>query len=154
VNNALPDLRSFLHPSRVVTIPAQVNKAQVILTIADSFNNLPTLVNHSAWVKALYEREDVTSTGIGGGIALPHAQHASISAFSLALGRAPAGIAFAAKDDRPVRLFVMMAAPMADRPTYLKVLAGIAVRLRRPSVVERILAAESPAAAIEAFLQD
>ncbi len=138
----------------MVTISESVNKAQAIHTIADSFNNLPTLLDHRAWVKALHEREDVTSTGIGGGVALPHAQHSSISDFSLALGRAPTGIAFAAKDGRPVRLFVMMAAPTTDRPTYLKVLAGIAVRLHAPTVIERILTAETPAAAIEAFLQN
>jgi mannitol/fructose-specific phosphotransferase system IIA component (Ntr-type) len=135
-------------------MPARANKAQALLTLANHFQNLPTLTDHPAWVKALYDREEVTSTGIGGGVALPHAQHASISAFSLAIGRSAAGIPFAAKDNQPVRLFVMMAAPMTDRQTYLKVLAGIAARLHRPAVVERILLAETSDAAIVAFLRD
>jgi mannitol/fructose-specific phosphotransferase system IIA component (Ntr-type) len=152
VNSALPDLHAFLHPSRVVSLASDLTKAQAIHSLADSFRDLPTLTNHRDWIKALFDREDVTSTGIGGGVALPHAQHQSVSTFALAIGRAPNGIAFSAKDDRPVRLFIMMAAPLGDRPTYLKVLAGIAARLHRPPVVERILLAASPTDAIDAFL--
>ncbi len=147
-----PDLRSFLDPNRVLTLVGSPSKREILVQVARSFEGHPAIADHRGWLKALYDREDVTSTGIGGGIAIPHAHHPSNSAFVLAIARSPLGVDFSAKDGRPVRILVMMAAPPDDRPTYLKVLAGIATRLNAPAVMEAMLAASTPAAVIDAFV--
>jgi mannitol/fructose-specific phosphotransferase system IIA component (Ntr-type) len=152
VFRAFPDLRPFLDPTRVVTLSGMPSKREILVTVARTFATHTAIGDHRGWLKALYDREDVTSTGIGGGIAIPHAQHPSIREFALAIARCPYGVDFAAKDGQPVRLLVMMAAPPEDRPTYLKVLAGIAARLNTKKVMEAVLAAPDPQAVIDAFV--
>jgi mannitol/fructose-specific phosphotransferase system IIA component (Ntr-type) len=152
VFRAFPDLRPFLDPARVLTLPGSLSKREILVTVARTFVGHPAIGDHRGWLKALYDREDVTSTGIGGGIAIPHAHHPSISEFALAIARCPYGVDFASKDGQPVRALVMMAAPPENRPTYLKVLAGIAARLNNPTVMATVLAAADSQAVIDAFV--
>lgn len=149
---AFPDLRPFLDPARVLTLSGSPSKREILVAVARTFANHSAIGDHRGWLKALYDREDVTSTGIGGGIAIPHAQHPTISQFALAIARCPYGVDFAAKDGQPVRVLVMMAAPPDDRPTYLKVLAGIAARLNTKKVIEAVLAAPDSQSVIDAFV--
>jgi mannitol/fructose-specific phosphotransferase system IIA component (Ntr-type) len=152
VFHAFPDLRPFLDPARVLTLSGSLSKREILVAVARTFVSHSAIGDYRGWLKALYDREDVTSTGIGGGIAIPHAQHPSIREFALAIARCPYGIDFAAKDGQPVRILVMMAAPPDDRPTYLKVLAGIAARLNTKKVMEAVLAAQDSEAVIDAFV--
>ena len=149
---SLPDLRPFLDPTRVLTITGAPSKREILVHVARTFIGHSSIGDHRGWLKAIYDREDVTSTGIGGGIAIPHAQHASVTDFTLAITRFPFGADFAAKDGQPVRSLVMMAAPPEQRPTYLKVLASIAARLNHPRICEAVLAASEPQAVIDAFI--
>lgn len=149
---AFPDLRPFLDPHRVLSLSSNLSKREILVQVARTFIGHPAIGDHRGWLKALYDREDVTSTGIGGGIAIPHAQHPANREFVLAIARFPAGVDFASKDGQPVRVLVMMAAPPDDRPTYLKVLAGIAARLNNTKVMEAILAAPDAQGVIDAFV--
>lgn len=148
---SFPDLRPFLDPQRVLTLSSGLSKREILVQVARTFIGHPAIGDHRGWLKALYDREDVTSTGIGGGIAIPHAQHPANREFVLAIARFPSGVDFAAKDGQPVRVLVMMAAPPDDRPTYLKVLAGIAARLNSAKVMEAVLAAPDAPGVIDAF---
>lgn len=149
---AFPDLRPYMDPSRVMTLTGPLSKREILVQVARNFAGHPAIGDHRGWLKALYDREDVTSTGIGGGIAIPHAHHPSISDFVLGLARFPFGADFAAKDDQPVRVLVMMAAPPENRQTYLKVLSGIAARLNHPAVMASVLAAGDSRQVIDAFI--
>ena len=149
---AFPDLRPFLDPARVLTLSGSPSKREILVAVARTVASHPALGDHRGGLKALYDREDVTSTGIGGGIAIPHAQHPTISQFALAIARCPYGVDFAAKDGQPVRVLVMMAAPPDDRPTYLKVLAGIAARLNNQKVMAAVLDAPDSQTVIDAFV--
>lgn len=135
-----------------MTLTGPLSKREILVQVARSFTGHPAIGDHRGWLKALYDREDVTSTGIGGGIAIPHAHHPSISDFVLGLARFPYGADFAAKDDQPVRVLVMMAAPPENRQTYLKVLSGIAARLNHPAVMASVLAAGDSRQVIDAFI--
>ena len=151
---SFPDLRPFLDPARVLTITGSPSKREILVHVARVFIGHPAIGDHRGWLKAIYDREDVTSTGIGGGIAIPHAQHASVTDFALAITRFPFGTDFAAKDGQPVRILVMMAAPPEQRPIYLKVLASIAARLNHPRILDAVLAAPEPQAVIDAFVAE
>jgi mannitol/fructose-specific phosphotransferase system IIA component (Ntr-type) len=152
VVSAFPDLRPYLDPERVLFLPGSPDKRQALLTIGERLCRHPAVPDHAAYIKAIFDREYVTSTGIGGGVAVPHAQLPGITDFVLALGLCPDGIDFAAKDSKPVRVVVMIAAPTDDRPAYLKTLAGVASRLNRPSSLLAMLAARDGTEAIAAFL--
>jgi len=100
--------------------------------------------------QALREREELHSTGIGDGVALPHARQALpdlLTEPELAFGRHPAGVAFRAVDGRPVRLFFLLLAP--NLTIHLAMLARIGRLLREAGVGGGLLAAPSPRAVMD-----
>jgi mannitol/fructose-specific phosphotransferase system IIA component (Ntr-type) len=92
---------------------------------------------------ALYERESKGSTGIGGGVAIPHARHPEVEKGVLAVGIAPDGIEFEAVDEEPVYLvFLLLGAP--DKPSQtIEALADIGILVQIPHVYDNLVAADS-----------
>jgi len=152
VASAFPDLAPYVHPGRVVFLPGMPSKRDTLLALVDLLAELPEIGNRAAFLQAILDREDVTSTGIGGGVAVPHAQLHTITAFAIAIAVCPGGIEFSAKDDKPVRVVVMIAAPAHDRPAYLKILASVAARLNRSDLVARLLEAGDGRDVVARFL--
>ena len=150
--SAFPDLAPYVHPSRVVFLPGMPSKRETLIALVDHLAELPGIGNRAAFLQAILDREDVTSTGIGGGVAVPHAQLSTITIFAIAIAVCPVGIELAAKDDKPVRVVVMIAAPSSDRPAYLKILASVAARLNRSDLVARLLEARDGQEVIARFL--
>jgi mannitol/fructose-specific phosphotransferase system IIA component (Ntr-type) len=96
-------------------------------------------------IKALHEREQLCSTGIGDGIALPHARNALVGLVDHALivfGRRAEGIPYGAVDDLPAKLFFLLIAPTVTQ--HLAILARLSRLLRDPRVGQSLLVAESP----------
>ena len=77
-------------------------------------------------VKALMKREKLGSTGIGKGVAVPHAKHESIGEPVAAFGRSSKGIEFAALDGQPVRLVFLLLSSKDNSGRHLEALAGVA----------------------------
>jgi nitrogen PTS system EIIA component len=98
---------------------------------------------------AVLEREAVLSTGIGHGIAIPHAKSAAVDTLWLVCGSSREGIAFDALDGQPVRLFFLLLGPDSAAGQHVKALSRIARLVRGDQVREALLSAESP----EAFHQ-
>ena len=98
---------------------------------------------------AVMERELVLSTGIGHGIAIPHAKTPLVADLQLVSGSSPIGIPFEALDGEPVRLFFLLIGPDSAAGQHVKALSRIARLVRRESVRDELLAAETP----EAFHQ-
>jgi mannitol/fructose-specific phosphotransferase system IIA component (Ntr-type) len=152
VASAFPDLAPFVHPQRVLFLDGMPSKREALLRMVEVMAQVPDVGSTGAFMQAIFDREDVTSTGIGGGVAVPHAQLASITNFVIGIALCRMGIEFAAKDGRPVRVIVMIAAPSNDRPAYLKILASVAARLNRPALVTRMVEAGDSASLLGAFL--
>jgi PTS system nitrogen regulatory IIA component len=73
---------------------------------------------------AILSREVTMSTGVGYGVAIPHAKIASVDTFLLAIGISPGGIAYGSLvDDQPVKLICMIAGPEGRNAEYLKLLS-------------------------------
>ena len=88
--------------------------------------------------RRLVERERMGSTGLGGGLAIPHCKLREIGDVVLAVGFSRRGIDFAAADGLPVRLFFLVLSP-ADAPAlHLQALARISRVIRLPGVAERL----------------
>jgi PTS system fructose-specific IIC component len=147
-----PDLTPYLAPERVLHLTGSPSKRDALLALGAAVSKHPHVTNPAAWLKAVFDREDVGSTGVGGGIAVPHAQHPTVTDFVIGLGLCHEGMDFAAKDGRPVHVLTMIAAPVGDRPTYLKVLASVAARLNRAGAVQAMLAARDPTHMLGVFL--
>ncbi len=102
---------------------------------------------------ALRAREETMSTGIGFGIAIPHASSDRVSQVVAAFGRSQTGIEFDALDNAPVKFIVLFVVPKDQFQTHLRTLAAIAKFLNDRSVRDRLATAPT-AADILAIFQD
>lgn len=95
---------------------------------------------------AVLEREQVLSTGIGHGIAIPHAKSPLVKELMLVSGSSPVGVPFDALDGEPVRLFFLLIGPDDAAGQHVKALSRIARLVRRESVRDALLSASTPEA--------
>lgn len=97
-------------------------------------------------LKVLKRRENLGSTGVGRGVAIPHCRSLVASRLRLAFGRHPGGLDYRAIDDKPVHfLFLIVAPPLEVSNQYLPVLGRIAQFAKEPDVPERLMRLETPA---------
>lgn len=93
---------------------------------------------------AVEEREAVLSTGIGFGVAIPHARSPQVRELSLVCGVSRVPVPFDAIDGEPVRLFFLIVGPEASAGQHVKVLGRIARLVRRDNLREQLCAAQTP----------
>ena len=106
--------------------------------------------SESILFKTLKRRENLGSTGIGKGIAIPHCRSLVANRLRLAYGRKPQGVDFNAIDGQPVHhFFLIVAPPLEVSNQYLPVLGRIAQFAKDPEVPERLLQIENPQAFLE-----
>jgi len=87
-------------------------------------------------VDAALAREQVLHSGVGHGVAVPHARVAGLSQAVVAIGLSPEGIAWGSRDGRAVRVIVFLLTPEQDARLHLDLLASIATTLRDPATVD------------------
>jgi mannitol/fructose-specific phosphotransferase system IIA component (Ntr-type) len=101
--------------------------------------------NEQMLFKMLKRRENLGSTGIGRGIAIPHCRSLVVQKLRVAFGRKRAGLDFKAIDDRPVHfLFLIVAPPLEVSNQYLPVLGKIAQFSKEPDVPDRLMQLTDP----------
>lgn len=101
-------------------------------------------------LRALHEREQLHSTGIGDGVALPHARNALVGLVDhpvIIFGRSVQGVPFGAIDGAPSKLFFLLVAPTVTE--HLSMLARISRLLREPRLRHELLTADTPAKALK-----
>lgn len=95
--------------------------------------------------KMLKRRENLGSTGIGRGIAIPHCRSLVVSRLRVAFGRKPEGVSFQAIDEKPVYFFFLIVAPPLEVSNqYLPVLGKIAQFAKDPAVPEALMKLGAP----------
>lgn len=100
---------------------------------------------------ALRAREETMSTGIGFGIAIPHASSDRVNKVVAAFGRSSTGIEFDSLDNLPVKFIVLFVVPKDQFQTHLRTLAAIAKFLNDRSVRERLATADSAEQILQIF---
>lgn len=93
--------------------------------------------------EAVLAREQLMATGIGMGVAVPHARLAELDRPLVAVGLAPQGVDFDAPDGLPARIICMILAPLNDNGAQLEILADIAATFRSEGLGERVLQSSS-----------
>jgi mannitol/fructose-specific phosphotransferase system IIA component (Ntr-type) len=96
-----------------------------------------------AILASVREREDVLSTGIGGGIAIPHGKTPHVSRLTLVAGVASEGIDFDALDGKPVQLFFLLIGPESASGAHVKTLSRLSRLLRRDDLRDQLANAQS-----------
>jgi mannitol/fructose-specific phosphotransferase system IIA component (Ntr-type) len=141
-------LTELLTPDRIRVPLAAADKAGVLRELTELLAQRAG-TEAGPILSAVLEREGVLSTGIGHGIAIPHAKSPLVRDLTLVSGSSPVGIPFEALDGDPVRLFFLLVGPESAAGLHVKALSRVARLVRRESVREALLAAQTP----EAFYQ-
>ena len=90
------------------------------------------------------EREELVTTGVGYGVAFPHAKTRSVKGIVIAFGRSDTGIDFDAMDHKPVNLFFLIAAPEDAIGAHLNVMARLSFLMKAMENRQRLMEATSP----------
>ncbi|WP_129115833.1 PTS sugar transporter subunit IIA [Halegenticoccus tardaugens] len=101
--------------------------------------------DRDAALDALFERESQTTTGVGMGIGIPHAQTDAVARPSVSFARSSAGIDFGAMDDEPATLLFMILVPEEGADEHLEILSSLSRTLVHDEVREDLHAAETEA---------
>ncbi|OPX22076.1 MAG: hypothetical protein B1H04_05560 [Planctomycetales bacterium 4484_123] len=144
-------LHQYLSEERIRIRLESRQKEQVIAELAEPLREHPAMEDFQKFLADVLSREQESTTGIGGGVAIPHARTDSVKDFVAAVGLAPEGIDFQAVDGQPVKLIVLMGVPSHKVNGYLKLLAHLSLLFKQRDFTRNLLEAPDPAAAIETF---
>ncbi len=126
----------YLDVSRIKYLTA-TNKKDAIIELATVFTS-DNYDTSEDLAEALLKREEVMSTGIGYGLAMPHARLESVKDISFACGISKEGIYFDSIDDSPVQIIIMTLADK-DRYKYLRFLKKLMVLLKDENIRKKII---------------
>jgi nitrogen PTS system EIIA component len=107
--------------------------------------------NHEELVKVLMERERLGSTGIGGGIGIPHGKFKGLASLVLGFGLSRQGVDFDSMDGRPTHIFFLLLTPENSAGVHLKLLARISRLLKDNDFKALLMKAETSADIVAAI---
>jgi mannitol/fructose-specific phosphotransferase system IIA component (Ntr-type) len=136
-------LSELLAPERVKVPLSSRTKPDVLRELVQLVTDGRVAPDSEAVLAAVREREGVLSTGIGGGVAIPHGKTTSVEQLVLAAGVASEPIDFDALDGRPVSLFFLLVGPESASGAHVKALSRISRLLRRDPLRRSLLAART-----------
>jgi PTS system nitrogen regulatory IIA component len=139
------DLHDLIHPDAILPSLKANSKKQALQAIAEKAAII-TGLEERAIFETLVRREKLGSTGVGGGIAIPHGKLAGLDHIVGLLAHMARPIDFEALDDQPVDLIFLLLAPEGAGADHLKALARIARQLREPGVAGKLRASADKAA--------
>ena len=142
-------ITDLLKPQSILLNASPTNKANAIYTLGDLMDKGGNLSNKAEYLKAVFAREESGSTGLGDGIATPHAKSAGVKEAGLAAMVVPNGVDFEALDGQPSRLFFMIAAPEGAADTHVEVLSKLATMVIDPDFKNALI----QAATVDRFLE-
>lgn len=118
-------------------------KDEVLKELLALVDNDPAVVDPEMVQKDVLEREALMSTGVGQGLALPHAKTRGVTEAVAAFAVSRNPVDFGSIDDQPVQLFFLLLAPESARSQHIKVLSRISRLMNRNDIREALLAAKS-----------
>jgi PTS system nitrogen regulatory IIA component len=137
-------LADYFAPARVVDLASR-SKDAALMEIVETLSSAPEVSDRERLLAAVLEREKIVSTGIGLGVAVPHAKIPEVSEFVVAYGRSKEGVDFGSIDDRPVHHVVLIVGPPDRQQRYLQFLATVTLKLKQPDLRRALEAAPDAA---------
>ena len=144
VNRLSPQLTSvqietILSPDRILFLD-YATKRDALLTLANNLASAPQIKNTGELSTEILKREELMSTAIGRGIAIPHTRLHSVSDLVVSMGISTCDIVdFHPLDDEPVRLILMIAAAYNQHAYYLQTLSFFSTRLKNKDLRDSLL---------------
>lgn len=119
------------------------DKQSAIRQLADLMAASGNLSDKEQYLKDVFAREASGTTGLGDGIATPHAKSMGVKEAGLAAMTVPAGMDFESMDGKPARLFFMIAAPDSANDAHIQILQQLAMMIMDPDFKEALIAAKT-----------
>lgn len=127
------------------------DKESAISELVNKLNLAGRLNNRDEYEKAIWAREEQSTTGLGDGIAIPHAKSASVKTPAIAFGRSRNGLDYEALDGQPTHLFFMIAASEGANEQHLATLSRLSTFLMDDAFRDSLLRADSEEDIIQAI---
>jgi len=143
-------LSDHVSRDRVLDLRSRTRDA-ALLELVESFGDTPEVGDKEKVLQALLDREEIVSTGIGLGVAVPHAKIPEVTEFVVAYGRSAQGIDWDAIDERPVHHVIVIAGPPDRQHRYLQFLASVTLQMKREELRHKLNLAEDATALFEIF---
>ncbi|MCI6788006.1 PTS sugar transporter subunit IIA [Gemmiger formicilis] len=140
----------FMNPKGVLLQAKIDNSADALGILVELQEGIGVITNGNAYYKAVSARESFGgTTAIGGGIALPHASNAGVSAPGISAVLLRRGVDWGAPDGAPVDLIFMIAVPPGSESLHLQILARLVNLLSRSELTEALHTASNPQRFVE-----
>lgn len=146
-------IKDILSPESMIMDLQATTKDEAINEMADLEVATGIVNNKEKFVESIWAREKESTTGIGGGIAMPHARNEYINKARVLFAKSEKGVDFDSLDQQPVHLFFMITAPAGADNTHLQALAKLSSLLINPNLVEKLKAAKTADEVIDLFSQ-
>ena len=145
-------ITDYLRPEGILLNAQVQDKAEAIHKLVELMQNYGNLSDPQAYETDVLRREAQGTTGVGGGIAIPHGKSPAVKRPGVAAMTIPGGLAYDALDGAPVRLLFLIAVPDTASDLHIQVLAHLAQLLMDPSLRTELLDAASPQAFLNCII--
>lgn len=133
----------FLPAESIIVSLNSVSKVDVLSELVEPILLAHPNLDKSELMKTLIERERLGSTGLGGGVAIPHGKCEGLVRLAASFGRSARGVDFSSMDNKPTYLFFLLLAPKNCAGEHLKALARISRLFKDPLLTSGLKQAES-----------
>ncbi len=120
------------------------NKEDIIKELVELVSGSPMVKDAEKLLKDVQNRENLVTTGVGYGVAFPHAKTKSVKGIIIAFGRCIKGVDFDAMDHKKVHLFFLIAAPEDAIGAHLNVMARLSYLMKSEENRQKLMQASSP----------
>ncbi len=131
-------ISNFLRTEAIIMEIRSKEKLAAIKELVDYMVANKLVIDGERFFDALAQRENLESTGIGDGIAIPHARTDAVEDLILVFARSPEGVDFSSIDGKPSHLIFLIASPKNKKSEYIMALAKLSRLLRRQPVREQL----------------
>lgn len=125
------------------------SKNEVINELVDLASKSKLVKDGSELLKDILEREKLVTTGVGYGVAFPHAKSRAVKGIVIAFGRSKKGVDFDSMDKKPVHLFFLISAPEDAIGAHLNVMARLSYLMKSEKNRDKLMKTKSPKELLE-----
>ncbi len=143
-------ISQYLDPKLIAFLDGE-SRDEILAKLVKLLKASGKLRDDKAFLEAIINREKIVTTGIGMGVAIPHAKLPAFDDFFIAIAILKEGIDWKALDNSPVRLIFMIGGPDDKQTEYLQILSGLTTALKDESRRKSLLRQEDPEGVVKLF---
>jgi len=144
------NIADYMEEELIVFLDA-ANRDEALRKLTEALQVAGKIEDPAIFYDAIVERERIVSTGIGMGVAIPHAKLPNYNDFFIVIGVLQKGVDWKALDGTPVRLIFMIGGPDDKQTEYLQILSGLTLSIKSEETRKKVLTLNSKDAIMQLF---